>query len=125
MNAKQILIVDDDEAVSEALAVRFKAAGYEVSQAFDSTFGVSKAVRETPDLILLDLMMPAGGGMWVAERLKENPKTENLPVVFVTASREGGLREQANKLGGAAFFEKPFNSKELLETVDGILAGPY
>ena len=122
MTKKQILVVEDDVAVSQALTVRLEAAGYDVSQAYDSTYGVSKAVNETPDLILLDLMMPAGGGIWVAERLNENPETSDVPVVFLTASREAGLRDRAHALGGAAYFEKPYDSTELLDTVDGLLS---
>lgn len=122
MSKKKILIVEDDERVALALQVRLKAEGYQVVTAPDSIYGVSKARQESPDLVLLDVMMPGAGGVWVAERLQEIEETRDLPVVFLTASRRRDLRSRARDLGAKAYFEKPYDSRQLVATI-GELVG--
>lgn len=121
--SKKVLIVEDDEKIAMSLSIRLKNQGYEVLTAGDATYGVSRAVSEQPDLILLDVMMPAGGGVWMAERLRGLEDTRGIPVVFLTASRQPGLREKAMSLGAAAYFEKPYEAQELLGEIGRIL-GP-
>jgi DNA-binding response OmpR family regulator len=120
---KKILIVEDDQNIAKALAIRLKAQGYEVTIAPDALSGVEAAVKTVPDLALLDISMPAGDGFTVAERIQKLVPTET-PLIFLTASRKPGLREKARELGAAAFFQKPFSAQDLLAAIQLALSGP-
>src|SRR5437773_2412368 len=117
---KKILVVDDDQRITSALAVRFQHAGYDVQSATDGFSGLRQAVTQKPDLILMDIMMPQGLGFSVVERLKSFG-LQHVPVIFLTASKRTGLRKSAERLGAAGFFEKPYNANELLAAVSLIL----
>jgi two-component system KDP operon response regulator KdpE len=119
---KKILIVEDDQNIAKALAIRLKAHGYEVTVAPDALSGVEAALKIEPDLVLLDISMPAGDGFMVAERIQNLVPTET-PMIFLTASRKPGLRERAKELRAAAFFQKPFNAEDLLGAIQLALAG--
>ena len=120
---KKVLIVEDDKKISMALTIRLKSKGYEVLTAFDALSGVSVAVKNRPDMILLDVMMPAGGGFSVAERLRALAQTAMTPIIFLTASKRPGLEEKAEELSAVAFFEKPYDAESLLKTIDETLGG--
>lgn len=123
MPSRKIVIVEDDPDIGKVLRVRLKAAGYEVRIATDGASGIKAVVDEDPDLVLLDISMPAGGGFFVAENMKRRPALSHVPIVFITASKAPGLRERARELGAAAFLEKPFRSEVLLETLEDAMAG--
>lgn len=115
---KTILIIEDDEKLAIALAVRLKASGYQVFAAYDALAGVCQAVKREPDLILLDIAMPLGGGWSVAERMKSMANTAAIPIIFITASKEPGLRERAlEKYGAVGFLEKPFEASDLISMI--------
>ena len=122
--AKRILVVEDDEHIVKALSIRLKSKGYEVLAAYDAIMAMQKAMANPPDLILLDITMPGGDGLSLAERLKSSTKTESLPIIFLTASKQSDLRQRALSLGAVAFFEKPFDFEELLATVRAALDHP-
>ncbi|MCA8959969.1 MAG: response regulator [Planctomycetes bacterium] len=113
----KILVVDDDRRIALSLAVRLKQEGYEVLEANDGVTAVKKAIEDTPDVVLLDISMPAGNGLIVAERLRDNVQTATLPIIFLTASKRKDLREQAEQWGPVAFLEKPFDSEQVLREV--------
>jgi len=116
VSAKKVLIIEDDRKIAMALALRLKSAGYEASMAYDALTGVNDAVKCRPDLVLLDISMPAGNGFAVAERVKTlipNP----TPIIFLTASKQPGFRERAQELGAAGYFEKPYEAEALLAAV--------
>jgi DNA-binding response OmpR family regulator len=119
---KKILIIEDDTRIATALAIRLEAAGYEAIKAADGFRGLQSAVRDRPDLIVMDIWMPVGIGFSVAERLQSLGLTD-IPIIFITASKVKGLRETAAGLGAAAFFEKPYDSQELLNAVSRALRG--
>jgi DNA-binding response OmpR family regulator len=114
--AKKILIVEDDQKIALALALRLRAAGYETSTAFDALGGVSEAMRFQPDLVLLDVSLPAGSGFTVAERVRSVTSTLT-PIIFLTASKQPGLQERAQELGAVGYFEKPYEAEALLTAV--------
>ncbi|MEY2530640.1 MAG: hypothetical protein QOI96_725 [Verrucomicrobiota bacterium] len=114
---KKILIVEDDQNIAKALAIRLKSFGYEVTVARDALLGVSTAVKTHPDLVLLDISLPAGTGFTVADRIQELLPAAT-PFIFLTASKQPGLREKAKELGAAAFFEKPYDAEELLAAIE-------
>ena len=115
-SAKKILIVEDDRKIAMALALRFKSAGYDTTLAYDALSGVSTAARLCPDLVLLDISMPAGNGFSVAERVK-GTAAKPTPIIFLTASKQPGFRERAMELGAAGYFEKPYEAEDLLAAV--------
>jgi DNA-binding response OmpR family regulator len=112
---KKILVIDDDPKIVQALQIRLKSAGYEVLTAADGVYGLHLAREGKPDLVILDIMMPVGGGFSVAHRLRE--QALEVPVIFITASKQAGLREMANHLGTVGFLEKPYEPEELLAAV--------
>jgi DNA-binding response OmpR family regulator len=119
---KKILIVEDDPNIAKALSIRLKNAGYEVSVAPDALTAVEVAVKREPDLVLLDISLPAGDGFSVAERIQSLLPTAT-PLIFLTASKKPGLREKAKELGAAAFFQKPYEAEDLLGAIQLALAG--
>ncbi len=117
-----ILVVEDDAKIGKALTLRLNANGYRVSIATDATTGLATALREVPDCILLDISMPAGGGFFVAEKMKINPRVSSIPFIFITASKAPGVEKHARELGAFEFLEKPFRSDELLAVIERALS---
>lgn len=117
----KILIIEDDKHIALALSTRLRAAGFTIINAYDGLAGVSHAATDAPDLIILDLMMPAAGGVQVAEGLRALGTTANVPIIFMSASQDPELRSQAMALGPHAFIEKPYDPAVLLETVQEAL----
>ena len=119
---KKILVVEDDKTISMALAIRLRSYGYETTIASDTVSGLETALKIRPDLVLLDISLPAGNGFVVAERIQTLIPTAT-PMIFLTASRKPGLREKAKELGAAAFFQKPYDAEDLRDAVQLALAG--
>jgi DNA-binding response OmpR family regulator len=115
MAKMKVLVVDDEQDVAKALKVRLKANGYNVVLAYDSVEAFMMANQEKPDLIILDIMIPGGGGFVVAERLKQSQATHRIPIVFLTGIPGG--EERAYKVGASAYVMKPYHPDELLETI--------
>ncbi len=116
---KKILVVDDEEDVAKALKVRLKANGYNVVVAYDSVQAFTMANKEKPDLIILDVMIPGGGGFIVAERLKQSMATHHIPIIFLTGISGG--EERAYKVGASGYVMKPYQPEKLLETIHSTL----
>jgi len=119
----KILIVEDDKKIATAIAVRLKAEGFEVEIAMDAAMGIAFARRIEPDLVILDISMPAGDGFIVAERMRGLSQTMFTPFIFLTASKQPGLKERAQEVGAADFLEKPYQAADLLASVNNALAG--
>ncbi|MES2468283.1 MAG: response regulator [Verrucomicrobiota bacterium] len=114
---KQILIVEDDDKIAMALMIRLKANGYKTAVAPDAVCGVNLARTMKPDLILLDICMPAGNGFQVAETLLRLPETNGIPVIFITASKDPDLLQRVTGLGATELFEKPLDTEKLLSSI--------
>jgi two-component system response regulator MprA len=117
---KRILVIEDDKNIATALAIRLEAANYDVMTAPNGLEGLKQILENQPDLILMDIWMPAGLGFSVAQRLR-GLGLSGIPLVFITASKLPGLREIAKGLGAVAFFEKPYDPDQLLESISGAL----
>jgi CheY-like chemotaxis protein len=113
----KILIVEDDEQFALLVAGHLRSAGYLSVTAVDAIQGFMFAQREHPALILLDLAMPAGGGLILLERLSKSVRTLRIPVVVVTASPEPKIEAEARAKGAVDFLRKPIDRNSLLETV--------
>jgi DNA-binding response OmpR family regulator len=123
MSAKKILIVDDDQDLVMGLVARLKATGYAVVSAADGVTAVAVARKERPDLILLDLGLPAGDGFMVLERLRTMVDLMATPVIVLSARDAAGNKQRALKAGALAFFQKPPDNRELLAEIRGVLGG--
>ena len=119
---RSIFLVEDDADISRALSLRLGAAGYRVTTAADGILAVQGFEDLRPDLVVLDVSMPGNSGFEVARRLREHPALAATPLIFITASKRPGLRERAERLGAIGFFEKPFDTHELL-TLIGLTLG--
>jgi DNA-binding response OmpR family regulator len=117
MTPKKILIVDDERDIVKALMIRLQANGYQVVAAFDGAQGVFTAHKEKPDLIILDIRMPAEDGFSVAERLRESAQTMTIPIIFLTGSPERNSEQRAQDLGARFYIKKPYDPEELLDAV--------
>lgn len=114
---KKILIVDDEINVIKVIASRLKANNYDVASASDGTFAIKKAIEEKPDLIILDIRMPAGGGVSVFENLKRLDSTMMTPIIFITAHPTEEIKKQVLEMGANDFVAKPFDPEDLLMKV--------
>jgi DNA-binding response OmpR family regulator len=117
---KRILIIEDDRKIATALALRLKSAGYESTAACDALTGLSAAVKNPPDLVLLDICLPVGNGFTLSERIQTLLPTPT-PIIFITASKRPGFRQKANELRAAGYFEKPYEADELLAAIHNAL----
>lgn len=113
----QILAVDDTPASLKLLTDILKEEGYEVRSAISGELALHAAAGEPPELILLDIRMPEMDGFEVCRRLKANPSTRNVPVIFVSAMSETEEKVQGLKLGAVDFVTKPYQREELLARV--------
>jgi len=87
--SKTLLVVDDNEDMRSVLAYQLTARGYQVIMATNGQEGIDKALAEKPDLILLDILMPVMDGTEAAAQLKEDPRTKNIPILFLTSLVQG------------------------------------
>jgi len=114
---KKILVVDDDPYMRLALEVRLKASNYAVSCAGDGVAAIAETRNYMPDLIVLDLGLPAGDGFSVMERLKTNVSMSSIPVIVLSASVRSANKERALNAGATAYLQKPVKSTQLLSIV--------
>lgn len=118
---KKILVVDDEEQIVKLLTMRLQTNNYEVIIAYDGYQCVQMAKEEKPDLILLDIKMPMGGGIKAFETLSNNIYTEIIPVIFITAYPSVEVKKQVTKMGARGFIAKPFDSVELLNKIKELI----
>jgi DNA-binding response OmpR family regulator len=121
MVKKKILVIDDMPNIVTMVKARLEASGYEVIAALDGQQGLTYAYSEKPDLIILDIVMPAGGGYSIYTRLKMSPKTRSVPVIFLTAKDRPEDVARAYNLGAQYFVKKPYKPEMLLGTVKKVL----
>src|SRR5688572_24612631 len=121
MSNKKILIVEDDDDVRLGYHVLLKANHYDTILAADAISAVSQARQHNPDLIILDLGLPAGDGFIVLDRFRENPSLSVIPVIVVSARDIHGNKERALEAGAKAFVQKPWNDHELLGMIGRLL----
>jgi CheY-like chemotaxis protein len=125
---QRVLIIDDNRSLVLAAERVLQKEGYDVSTAFDGTQGLEKARAEKPDLILLDIVMPEIDGYEVCRRLKKDPETADIPVIFLSVKGETdetkgapaeGLKEidMAYECGASNFLTKPVPADKLVDAV--------
>ncbi len=119
---KTILIVDDEEGISKLLAENLTEDGYKVVIATNGEDGLRKAQITKPDLVILDVMMPKMDGAEMCAHLRENAKTKDLPIIFMTGLKTKNDDFQLGRdVGNHTIFSKPFDYDELLGTIREML----
>ena len=116
--AHKILVIDDDKTVVGTITAVLRAAGYQVVSALDPVQGFMAARREKPQVIVLDLMMPAGGGMQLLRKLTSTIKA---PVVVITMLSDPKVEAEAEAAGAAAFLKKPVDPTALKDVITDLL----
>lgn len=112
-NDFHILIVDDEKLNIELAAIYLKEDGYKLSFALNAKSAIESVIKHKIDLILLDINMPGKDGFDVCKLLKDDPKTKDIPVVFLTAQTDIEYISRAFEVGGVDYISKPFNGVEL------------
>jgi DNA-binding response OmpR family regulator len=122
--AKQplVLIADDDPDIRMLIAIRLERAGCDVMHASDGEEALRMATETTPDLCVLDVMMPKLDGLGVTRALRDQPSTERVPVLLLTAKATDDDIAQAYEAGADDYLRKPFSPQELATRVEQVLA---
>ena len=120
MKPKRILVVDDEQDLCEILQFNLNAAGYEADVVFSAEEAVSKGIEQY-DLLLLDVMMPGLSGFELAQRLKTDDKTAQIPIIFITAKDAEDDTLQGFGLGADDYVTKPFSVREVVARVNAVL----
>ena len=118
--AKRILIIDDDQEITESVRLTLESRGYEVFNAVDGNQGLVMTEQKSPDLIILDMMMPKRSGFLVLEKLR---RTRRVPIriIMVTANEGNRHKSYAETLGVDDYIRKPFAMDRLLDSVNRLL----
>jgi DNA-binding response OmpR family regulator len=117
----RVLIIDDEAPIRLLCRVNLEAEGMEVSEAADGASGIEIARREQPDVILLDVMMPRLDGWEVADALLRDERTNEIPIIFLTARAEIRDRARGLDIGGVEYITKPFNPLELAPLIEALI----
>jgi DNA-binding response OmpR family regulator len=117
----KVLVIDDEAPIRLLCRVNLEAEGMQVLEAADGPSGLEAALENRPDVILLDVMMPGLDGWRVAERLLDDERTTEIPIVFLTARAEFRDRARGLDIGGIEYVTKPFNPVELAPLVRKLL----
>ncbi len=122
LTGKRILVVDDEKFVRELIRIKLSYMGADIIEAQNGVEALEKGRGETPDLILLDVMMPKMNGFEACEKLKADPETSAIPVILLTARGEKENREKGLAAGATEYLFKPFSPKKLGEIVSDVLS---
>ncbi|MDQ3952550.1 MAG: response regulator [Actinomycetota bacterium] len=118
---KRVLICDDDPVILRLLEVNLELEGYDVLTANHGEEAFEIASRELPDLVILDIMMPRLDGYQTCEKLKAQPSTEQIPVVFLSAKAQASDIEKGKSYGVSEYLTKPFDPNDLLDVVERLV----
>lgn len=121
MNDKTILIADDDLKLVQALTVRLESVGFKIITTQDAYQALALARQEEPDLLLLDVNMPAGSGFSVQQRIADADDLRTIPTIYITGEDPDNVDRTARELGAFAIIHKPFETDTLLDTIRAAL----
>jgi DNA-binding NarL/FixJ family response regulator len=118
---KRLLLVDDEQNLLNAVAACLRLEGYEVVTSRSATEALARMAEVIPDLIVSDIRMPGMDGYTFARHLRSSPRSDLIPIVFLTAKDETSDRVEGFKSGVDAYITKPFEPEELIAVIDSIL----
>jgi CheY-like chemotaxis protein len=121
----KVLLIDDEQDFCELLKANLEMSGeFEVVTANNGNLGIMLAQTESPDIILLDIIMPGIDGATVSNKLKENPATRGIPIIFLTALiTPSEIGREGRKIKGKYFYAKPVDTDSLINYIHKVLAG--
>jgi two-component system alkaline phosphatase synthesis response regulator PhoP len=119
---KKILVIEDDPATSRLVDYSLRHEGYQVITASNGLEGVRKALSESPDLVILDVMLPGMDGFEICHRLRSEPTTANLPILMFSAKAQEIDKETGIKVGADDYLTKPAAPAEIVSRVEKLLA---
>jgi len=121
-SAQTILAVDDNLAFNYAICRTLQQAGYDCLTAQNGSAAMSAAENGRPDLVLLDINLPDVNGFEICRRLKANPKTQGIPVIFLSAAQTSAhAKEMGKSVGADGFLFAPVETSQLLTVIEGVL----
>lgn len=118
---QKILIVEDERDIADLVGFNLERAGYSVMKAHDGITGAEVAIRERPDLVILDLMLPGKDGYGVFKEIRRDSRSRDIPVIMLTARAQTEDRIQGLEAGADDYLTKPFSPKELMLRVQAVL----
>lgn len=118
---KRILIVEDDEKNMYLISFILKKNGYEVLEAWTGEEGVELAIKERPDLIIMDIQLPGIDGLEATKRIRESEADDEIPIVAFTSYAMTGDREKALDAGCTGYLEKPIDPETFMEEIEKYL----
>lgn len=118
---KHILLVEDEEDLAVLLSTRLRSEGYAVSRVSDGVQAMQQVMQLRPSLIILDLMLPGGGGLGVLEKVKMSVLTHDIPVVILTGMQDPGYEAKVLEKGVDAYLQKPYDPVELLTEIKRLI----
>jgi DNA-binding response OmpR family regulator len=121
MAKKKILVIEDEQDVAKLLVIRLKSFNYEVVVADSGIQGVQLAHKEKPDLIILDLMLPAGDGLSVLNNLRLSSYLRFTPVIVLTGMKDEEYKKKVIEKGVDGYFEKPYDANQLLNSIKTLI----
>ena len=116
-----ILIVDDEPMTRNLLRLMLERAGFEISEAEDGLKALLMMAEQSPDVLLLDVMMPNMDGLTVCEKLRARPETAVLPIILLSARTSSEAVKAGMDAGATKYLSKPINRKELINTIHEVL----
>lgn len=122
MAKRKILVVDDEEDITNTVSLMLRSRGFDVITACEGNEGFAKAKSERPDIILLDIIMPVMDGFDTCAKLKLDKDTQKIPIIMFSANGENATVVKANRAGAEDFIVKPFNLTILLNKLNRLLA---
>lgn len=122
MDNKKALVVDDEFHIVQVVSIKLRNNGYEVVTADNGADAYDLASQNRPDIIITDYQMPRMSGLELIEKLRENPETETVPVIMLTARGFAIEDELKQKLKVSACLSKPFSPREVLQTIEEVLS---
>lgn len=121
--SKKILVVDDEEMIRRFLSIQLPKCGYEVKEAIDGVHALERLAEEDFNLIICDILMPIMNGWQLLKKIRENPKTKDIPVIVLTAKDEDSDMLKGYELGANYYITKPFDIFEILSGIQMISGG--
>ena len=122
MTRPSVLVADDDARFLAALRIRFEAAGFDVVTTEDAYQALEQSRRFDPDILILDINMPAGNGFSVKRRMEQIPALAQIPIIYITGQDQDSVEKSAEELGAYAILYKPLYIDELIAITRNALA---
>jgi DNA-binding response OmpR family regulator len=118
---KLVLVVDDEDLTRQMLSMLLKLDGHDCMEAEDGIEALEKALKYSPDAIILDVMMPNMDGITVCKRLRANPATANVPIIMLSGRSHVGAEGEGLEAGANAYLRKPMDPKEMLKLLKNLM----